>query len=81
MNYKVLILTSNTKLKPVLKLVNEKWGPRPTLYRLQDFKNTITAHANFLILLDFELQGASSQSGVIHKTKQNQRKIPSKVSS
>lgn len=28
-NYKVLILTSNTKLKAVLKLVNEKWGPCP----------------------------------------------------
>lgn len=70
--------TSNSKLKPVLKLVNEKWGPRPTLYKLQDFKNIVTAHANFLILLDLELQGASSQNGVIHKIKPKKNSLQNK---
>lgn len=42
-NYGVLILTSTTKLKPVLRLVKQKWGPRPASEWITRLNNTVTA--------------------------------------
>lgn len=76
-NYSVLILTSTTTLKPVLRLVNQKWSPCPASEWITLLKNTqLRLYESFLILWDFELRGASSQNEVIHKIKQNQIKSP-----